>query len=72
MDQKNYCKTISSIHGVLKLWRMRNFFIEGKILVFNTIAISKRAYFELLTVIPKLLLKLITSLSTSSVSQQKN
>lgn len=50
---------------------MRNFFIEGKILVFNTTAISNLAYFALLTVRPKLLLKLMTSLSTFSDSQQK-
>ena len=71
IDQKNYCETMSNIHGLWKLWQMRNFFIEGKILVFNTTAISNLAYFALLTVVPKLLLKLMTSLSTFSDSQQK-
>ena len=51
MNQKNYCKTITSIHGILKLWRMRNLSIEGKIVVFKTLAISKLVYLTLLTVI---------------------
>ena len=52
MNQKNYCRTITSIHGILKLWRMRNLSIEGKIVVFKTLAISKLVYLALLTVIP--------------------
>ena len=52
MNQKNYCKAITSIHGILKLWRMRNLSIEGKIVVFKTLAISKLVYLALFTVIP--------------------
>ena len=51
MNHKNYCKTITSIHGILKLWRMRNLSIEGKIVVFKTLAISKLVYLALLTII---------------------
>ena len=54
MNQKNYCKAITSIHGILKLWRMRNLSTEGKIVVFKTLAISKLVYLALLTVIPNL------------------
>ena len=50
-NQKNYCKAITSIHGILKLWRMRIVSIEGKIVVFKTLAISKLVYLALLTVI---------------------
>ena len=52
MNQKNYCKAITSIHGILKLWRMRNLSIEGKIVVFKTLAISKLVYLALRNVIP--------------------
>ena len=52
MNQKNYTKAISSIHDILKLWRMRNLCVEGKIIVFKTLAISKLVYLTLLTVIP--------------------
>ena len=52
MNQKNYCETITSIHGILKLWRMRNLSIEGKIVVFKMLAISKLDYLVLLCIIP--------------------
>ena len=51
MNQKNYCQAITKIHGILKLWRMRNLSIEGKIVVFETLAISKLVYLALFTVI---------------------
>ena len=41
MNQENYCQAITNIHGILKLWRMRNLSIESKIKVFKMLAISK-------------------------------
>ena len=52
MHQKNYCQSITKIHGISKLWKIKNLSIEDKILVFNTLAISKLVYLALLTVIP--------------------
>ena len=52
MNQKNYCKAINNINGILKLWRMRNLSNEGKVVVFKTLAISELVYLALLTVIP--------------------
>ena len=52
MHQKNYCQVITNIHGILKLWRMRYFSIEGNIEVFKTLVISKLVYLTLPTVIP--------------------
>ena len=43
INQKNYCKAIKT---------MRNLSIEGKIVVFKTLAITKLIYLALLTVIP--------------------
>ena len=48
MNQKNYCQAIANIHGILKLWRMRDLSIKGKIAVFKTLAISKLVYLALL------------------------
>ena len=53
MNQKNCCKAITSIHGILQLWRMRNLSIESKIVVFKTLAISKLVCLALLTVTEK-------------------
>ena len=51
MNQKNYSLTITNINGILKLWRIRSLSIEGKIVVFKTLAIFKLVYLALLTVI---------------------
>ena len=52
MNQKSYCQAITNIHGILKLWKMRNLSIEGKIVDFKTLAISQHVYLALFTVIP--------------------
>ena len=44
INYKNYCQAITNIHGILKLWRMRNLSIECKIVVFKTLAISKLVF----------------------------
>ena len=31
MNEKNYCQTITNIYGILKLRRIRNISIDGKI-----------------------------------------
>ena len=55
MNQKNYCKAITSTHGILKLWKMRDLSIEGKIIVFKTLVFSKLVCLALHTVIPNLI-----------------
>ena len=40
----NFCKTISKIQSVLKVWRMRNLTLEGKITIFKSLALSKIVY----------------------------
>ena len=51
-DDKNFYNIISNIQGVLNLWRMRNLTLEGRIVVFKTLAISKIVFLALLTKIP--------------------
>ena len=52
MNQKNYCQAITNIHGILKLWKMGSLSIQGKTVVFKTLAISKLVYMAVSTVIP--------------------
>ena len=52
MNRKNYCQATTNLQGILKLLRMRNLSIQGKIVVFKTLAISKLVYLSLFTVIP--------------------
>ena len=65
MNQKNYCQAITNIHSILKLWRMRNLSVEGKIVVFKTLAISKLVYLALLTVIPDHITDEVTKIQKS-------
>ena len=51
-EKKNY-KTIIDIQRVLKIWKMRNLTLEGKIFIFKTIAISKIACQLFVTTVPK-------------------
>ena len=52
-NELNFRTTISKIQAVLKLWRMRRLSLEGKIVVFKSLAISKIVYLSLLTKCPK-------------------
>ena len=56
MQEKKKLKAISNIQGVLKLWRMRQPTIEGRIVILKTLAISKIAYLVLLTNIPNIII----------------
>ena len=51
-DDKNVYNIISNIQRVLNLWTMRNLALEGRIVVFETLAISKIVFLVLLTKIP--------------------
>ena len=67
MNPKNNCQAITNIHGILKLWRMRNLSIEGKIVAFKTPAISKLVYLALLTVIPDHITEEVTKIQKSFI-----
>ena len=40
-EERNFCLIIANIQRVLKLWKLRNFTLEGKILFFKTLVLSK-------------------------------
>ena len=54
--EKIFLKAISNIQGVLKLWRMRQLTIEGRIVIFKILAISKIVYLALLTNTPNIII----------------
>ena len=47
--QKEFVKSITNMQKVLNLWRMRNITLEGKIIIFKTLALSKIVYLTLIT-----------------------
>ena len=48
-QESNFKKHISKIENILKIWRMRNLTLEGKINVFKTLAISRIIHLALAT-----------------------
>ena len=50
-------KSITNIENVLNLWRMRNYTLEGKIVIFQTLTLSKIVYLTLITSFSKQLIE---------------
>ena len=59
-NDKNFLEQITSIEKVLKLWRMKNVTLAGKVTVFKALAISKIVH-----------LALITNIATSTMKELK-
>ena len=51
-EERNFCLIIANIQRVLKLWKLRNLTLEGKILTFKTLALSKIIFQDFVTPIP--------------------
>ena len=39
-EEKNFYTTVTNIQRVLKIWKMKNLTLEGKIVIFKTLVIS--------------------------------
>ena len=50
--EENFIKHVQKIEKVLKLWRMWNLNVEGKITVFKTLVIFRIIHFFLVTIVP--------------------
>ena len=51
--EKKFLTAISNLQKVFKKWRMRNLTLQGKIIVFKTLALSKTVHLCLTSVVPK-------------------
>ena len=51
--EKNFYTTVTNIQRVLKIRKMRNLTLEGKLVIFKTIAISKTVFQSLTTPVPR-------------------
>ena len=51
-NEKHFLESITKIQNVLKVWRMRRLTLEGKIIVFKTLAISKIVFLSLISKVP--------------------
>ena len=50
--KKKYNDYTADIKNVLKVWRMRDLTIEGKIIIFKSLAISKIVHLALIKTVP--------------------
>ena len=50
--KKKILESITKIQNVLKVWRMRRLTLEGKIIVFKTLAISEIVFLSLISKVP--------------------
>ena len=55
--QNNFLDTVKSIQQVLSFWKRRILSLEGRIIIFKTLAIFKFVYLAFLTVIPNSLIE---------------
>ena len=55
--QRNYLSTVKKIQKALNVWITRARTLEGKILIFNTLRISKTVYLSLIITFPNSILE---------------
>ena len=60
--EKNFLTALSNIQSVLKIWRMRNLTLEGKIIVFKMLTLSKIVHLCLTSVVPKQIIEEIENI----------
>ena len=70
-QEKSFLNHIVKIQNILKLWKPRNLTIEGGIVVFKLLAISKLIYPALVTEIPTSTIRLLTKIQTESIREGK-
>ena len=71
-QEKNFLNRIVKIQNILKLWKLRNLFIEGRIIVFKSLAISKLIHLALVTEIPTITINLVTKIQMEFIWKGKN
>ena len=52
-DEKNFYTAVTNIQHILKIWKMRNLTLGGKIVIFKTLVISKIVFQSLITLVPR-------------------
>ena len=71
-QEKNFLNHNVKIRNVLKLWKLRNLTIEGRIVVFKSLAISKLIHLALVTEIPTTTINLPAKIQMEFIWKRKN
>ena len=70
-QEKNFLNHIVKIQNILKLWKLRNLTIEGRIVVFKSLAISKLIDLALVTEIPTTTINFLTKIQMEFIWKGK-
>ena len=68
----NFQCHIVKTESVLRLWRMSNLTIEGKVLVFKSIAISKIVHLSLITTVLHAIISQLNNIQKNLIKNGKN
>ena len=71
-QEKNFLNHIVKIQNILKLWKLRNLTIEGRIVVFKSLAFSKLIHLTLVTEIPTTIINLLSKTQMEIIWREKN
>ena len=70
-NEENFIKLIKKIENVLKIWRIRNFTVQGKIKIFKTLAISKVIHLALVTNVPQVIIDQLNKIQKDFIWNRK-
>ena len=63
----NFQSHVVKIKSVLRVWRMRSLTIEGKVLVFKSLAISKIVHLSVITTVPHAIINQLNSIKKTTL-----
>ena len=69
-DEIYFYATVTDIERVLKIWKIRSLILEGKIVIFKSIAISKIVFLSLIAIVSKHIAKVLEK-STKELFMEK-
>ena len=70
-NEENFIKHIKKIENVLKIWRIRNLTVQGKITIFKTLAISKVIHLALVTNVPQVIIDQLNKIQKDFIWNRK-
>ena len=68
---KNFISIITKIENLLKVWEMRQLTLNGKIVIFKTLAIAKVVYISSISSVPECILNEFKSIHTNFIWNNK-
>ena len=70
--ERNFLTTVKKLQKALNVWMTRALTLEGKILIFKTLGISKIVYLSLIIIVPNLVLEEIQKIQKSFLWYSSN